>query len=200
MKLILSDVLSRVGKLSSVSTDAEIANVLGVSPQTLSTWKRRGTIPYERICSFATSKDVSLDYLLLGVSGRSYLGGLDPMLLEGIGMEFEATAPELLTIHNIGLIYNRVVKLLEPKDNWTKTVEEEVAYFAQISHAQSRVENGKLPPIYEEESRVFKKEGIDSYEVFGASKNDDTTSVTQYISGTGNDVAGRDIVKKKDRE
>nr|WP_275659337.1 helix-turn-helix domain-containing protein [Shewanella insulae] len=194
--MILSDVLSRVGKLSNVSTDAEIANVLGVSPQTLSTWKRRGTIPYERICNFAASKDVSLDYLLLGVSARSYLGGLDPLLLEGIGLEFEAEAPEFFTIHNVGLIYNRVIKLLEPNDNWTKVIEEEVAYFAQISHAQSRVEKGKLPPVYEEESRVFKKEGIDSNEVFGGSKNDDMTSVTQYISGNKNEVAGRDIVKK----
>lgn len=196
IELKLVDVLSRIAKLSDVYTDADVAEVLGVSPQTLSTWKRRGTIPYERICSFATAKDVSLDYLLLGVSGRSYLGGLDPMLLEGIGMEFEKTAPELLTIHNVGLIYNRVIRLLEPNDNWTRAVREEVAYFAQISHAQSRVEIGKLPPIYEEESRVFKKVGIDANEVFGVSKNDDATSVKQHVSGNKNEVAGRDIVKK----
>ena len=136
MELNLADVLSRVGKLSGVDTDAEIARALGVSPQTLSTWKRRGTIPYERVCDFAVNQDVSLDYLLLGIGGSSYVGGVDPVLLEGIGLEFKASAPELQGAYNLALVYNRISPMIEPGTNWAEIVRREVAYLSQILRMQ----------------------------------------------------------------
>jgi len=64
---ILDIISSQTGKLKNT----EIAIELGVSPQVLGTWKKRGTIPYEKICEFAEIKSISLDYLLLGTSTKN---------------------------------------------------------------------------------------------------------------------------------
>lgn len=198
MELNLSDVLSRVGKLSGVSTDAEIARVLGVSPQTLSTWKRRGTIPYERVCDYAVNNDVSLDYLLLGLGGSSYVGGVDPILLEGIGLEFLSTAPELHSAYNLALVYNKITPFVEPGKNWGSLVRREVAYLAQIV----KMQRNQPDLSHEEEQRIMKKLGISEDEVSDKAANikdtSDTnqTKVKQTISGSNHQIAGRDLVNK----
>lgn len=66
MNIELSGILDRISKLEGVKTDADIAHILKVSPQTMSTWKRRGTVPYERICAFCSAKSHSLDYVIFG--------------------------------------------------------------------------------------------------------------------------------------
>ncbi|HKS12378.1 MAG TPA: helix-turn-helix domain-containing protein [Pseudomonas sp.] len=59
-------VLTRLKLATGTSSDAALAKVLGVSPQTLSSWKVRNSVPYSFCIDLAVHEDVSLDWLLLG--------------------------------------------------------------------------------------------------------------------------------------
>lgn len=63
---LLSLVLTRLKLITNTQTDVELARVLQVSPQTLSSWKVRNSIPYPLCVEFARSHTCSLDWLLLG--------------------------------------------------------------------------------------------------------------------------------------
>lgn len=62
----LSAILHRMKDLTGARTDAELSKALGISPQTLSSWKIRESIPYALCMELAQEQGVSLDWLLLG--------------------------------------------------------------------------------------------------------------------------------------
>lgn len=59
-------VLARLKSFLGVTSDAELAVVLETSPQTVSSWKRRDSIPYALCVELSGSYGVSLDWLLKG--------------------------------------------------------------------------------------------------------------------------------------
>lgn len=59
-------VLSRIKTIYGVEKDAELARALGISPQTLSSWRQRSAIPYALCVECAKSQGASLDWLLYG--------------------------------------------------------------------------------------------------------------------------------------
>lgn len=67
------EILGRLKKITRVKTDSGLSEVLGVSPQTLSSWKGRDRIPYSVCMEVAHARGVSLDWLF---------GGRGPMLLQ----------------------------------------------------------------------------------------------------------------------
>lgn len=62
-------VVHRLKQATGTSSDAALAKVLDISPQTLSSWKSRDRIPYALCVDLALRKGVSLDWLLLGEGG-----------------------------------------------------------------------------------------------------------------------------------
>ena len=62
----LAAVLTRLKLLTDAQTDAELSRALSVSPQTLSSWKVRESIPYSLCIDIAKKHACSLDWLLLG--------------------------------------------------------------------------------------------------------------------------------------
>jgi len=52
--------------LTGARTDVELSKALGISPQTLSSWKIRESIPYALCMELAEKQGLSLDWLLLG--------------------------------------------------------------------------------------------------------------------------------------
>jgi len=63
---LLSPVLARLKLLMGCKTDAELSRALAISPQTLSSWKVRDSIPYSICIEIARQHACSLDWLLLG--------------------------------------------------------------------------------------------------------------------------------------
>ncbi len=157
---------------------------------------------------FAEERDISLDYLLLGKGKGDFSGGeIDPLLLEGIEQElrrFNPALPAALGVYQIALIYNKVIRQLEPGMNWSQLVKEEVAYYREIrgrhlSQLNHIDEHDELH-VYEEEQRLLKKIGSTVEEVYGAPAanpiEDGVTKVEQHIAGTNHQIAGRDVVNK----
>ena len=61
-------------------TDKSLCEKLGITPQTLSSWKRRNSIPYETIVEIAHAHNLSLDWLTFGKESQS-LTAIEQMML-----------------------------------------------------------------------------------------------------------------------
>ncbi|MFV3402347.1 MULTISPECIES: helix-turn-helix domain-containing protein [Pseudomonas] len=62
----LPAVLARLKLMTGTQSDAELSRALSISPQTLSSWKVRESIPYAFCVALAQQQGCSLDWLLLG--------------------------------------------------------------------------------------------------------------------------------------
>jgi len=71
---VLAAVLTRLKILTGAQSDAELSRALSVSPQTLSSWKMRDSIPYSLCVDTARHYACSLDWLLLGDALKSPAG------------------------------------------------------------------------------------------------------------------------------
>lgn len=70
-----ASVLARLKQLTQSESDAQLARALDVSPQTLSSWKVRDSIPYSLCVEMARQHACSLDWLLMGErKGTSHTG------------------------------------------------------------------------------------------------------------------------------
>lgn len=63
---LFTAVLARLKLLTGSDTDVQLARALAVSPQTLSSWKVRDSIPYSLCIDLARQHGCSLDWLFLG--------------------------------------------------------------------------------------------------------------------------------------
>jgi len=61
-----TQVLDRLKHLMAASNDAALAKALGISPQTLGSWRARASVPYALCMDLARTDGISLDWLLLG--------------------------------------------------------------------------------------------------------------------------------------
>lgn len=66
LKIILDRLRICCDQLRSGRRDVDLCKFLRISASTLSTWKARGTIPYEVCVEVARRNGVSLDWLLMG--------------------------------------------------------------------------------------------------------------------------------------
>ena len=60
------EILERLKHVTQVKTDSGLSEVLGVSPQTLSSWKGRDSIPYSICIDIARDQGIYLDWLFGG--------------------------------------------------------------------------------------------------------------------------------------
>ncbi len=69
-----SDIIERMKQAGKLKNDSAVARVLGVTPQALSNYKKRGRMPTNLIIRFASLYELSVDWLLTGKGGM-HLGG-----------------------------------------------------------------------------------------------------------------------------
>ncbi len=66
MGLDYQDVLNRMLSAGRLTNSSQLAKVLGITPQALSNYKKRGGIPTSLLFRFASIYDVSVDWLITG--------------------------------------------------------------------------------------------------------------------------------------
>jgi hypothetical protein len=74
-------VINRVKVALGVGSDAELARVRAINPQTLSNWRSRGSVPYSLAVDVAVETGQSLDFILMGVDAPAPSVS-DPQLAE----------------------------------------------------------------------------------------------------------------------
>lgn len=87
-----SDTIERMRWAGKLKNDSAVARVLGVTPQALSNYKKRGELPSDLVIRFAGIYNLSLDWLING-DGDVYRTGYEPPENEhGIPMMHEGVA------------------------------------------------------------------------------------------------------------
>jgi len=136
----LQEILDRIMDTAGTRTDSETAVVLGVTPQALSNWKTRKTIPFEILCGFAVQRSLTMDYLLFGIEPKfRRRTEIDAQLLGRIGSTVESIGKSesiSLTFFEkywyIGLVYNRLLRL--PESVRAQAIKDEVVFLCSVLH------------------------------------------------------------------
>ena len=61
------EIFARIKEIAGLERDDELARLLALSPQSLGGYKSRHTLPINQLLRWVGQKNVSLDYLLLGI-------------------------------------------------------------------------------------------------------------------------------------
>lgn len=64
------DIINRLKIKFALKNDSQIAQLLGVEQNTLSSWKKRNKIPYEKLDYLARENNLSLEWILSGESSH----------------------------------------------------------------------------------------------------------------------------------
>lgn len=171
----VTEILERVAVAIGAKNDAALARSLGVSRQTLSSWRKRGTVPHEAVAAFAADKGFSLDYLLLGKGpSRSYDGAIDLLLMEAIEMEIEGLIKDageasqwrkaLMSAYNCSVVYNRIWRITKPGDNPYDLIPGEAKYLMELLARENA--GGATMRVHPEIARHMEGLGIDLREVY----------------------------------
>lgn len=76
------EILKRLGSVLGTTTDIELAKALGVASQTVSTWRNRNKIPYDKALEISTNKGVSLDWIIFGTESSQANAGVNAELMQ----------------------------------------------------------------------------------------------------------------------
>lgn len=57
-------ILNRLKEAKKITSETQFANFLGIKPSTLSSWRQRNSIDFEKL--FANCEEISIDWLLTG--------------------------------------------------------------------------------------------------------------------------------------
>lgn len=68
-------ILARLKLVFNVSSDTALARALQTTPQTISSWRSRGNIPYSVCVNAAVGQGFTLDWLLMGREPAHYVRG-----------------------------------------------------------------------------------------------------------------------------
>src|SRR3972149_2617009 len=74
MGVSYTDIIERMRWAGKLKNDSAVARVLGVTPQALSNYKKRGEMPTDLVLRFANIYGLSVDWLISG-EGEMYKAG-----------------------------------------------------------------------------------------------------------------------------
>ncbi|MFU2054333.1 helix-turn-helix domain-containing protein [Gallibacterium anatis] len=80
-KLNSLEIMDRMKKISNVSSDKGLAEILGIAPQSITKWKNNDLVPFEQILKIANTYDISIDWLIYGKNASNELSTHEKMAL-----------------------------------------------------------------------------------------------------------------------
>ncbi len=86
-------ILTRVKKVFKIKTDAQLAELLNIKPNTISSWKKRNTLDYESIIAQCNKANIDLNEIFLGNENFSFKKKTTPIITKE--MLFQYTTGEL---------------------------------------------------------------------------------------------------------
>lgn len=92
MKKLDRAIFSRMLESGGLKNNSELARVLGVTPQAISNYRRRGAMPASLIIRFSEKFKVSMDWLLTGGAEYPREGSGMPVYSIGTGLSARETS------------------------------------------------------------------------------------------------------------
>lgn len=126
-------VLARMKLVTQSATDSGLSSALGVSPQTVSSWKGRDSIPYAICVELADKHGISLDWLLVGEGPRFRAHTHQAM--------YPAADPDWETQLMAEL------RLLSPADQRAIALAIQEKHRLRVLEQQIEAINSRLPPV-----------------------------------------------------
>lgn len=71
--MLIDEILNRLKEYLKTEIDADVARALGVKPQNIINWPKRGTIPWPELFTFSQAHNVSFDWLLTGKHEANFM-------------------------------------------------------------------------------------------------------------------------------
>lgn len=68
--LPIADILAKIKVAEEISSDYALAKKLGVQSAHISTWRSRGTVPFERLLSYCFKTGVDIFELIYGKTNK----------------------------------------------------------------------------------------------------------------------------------
>ncbi len=85
-----TSILGRLKELTGAKRDLQLAELLQISPTTLSTWKKRNSVDYKLIIDFCQKKEFDLNFILLGNELKnSQIEYLTELIIDKVKGQFE---------------------------------------------------------------------------------------------------------------
>jgi transcriptional regulator with XRE-family HTH domain len=114
-------------KKLKIKKDVEFSKISGVSPTTISSWRKNQNIPFQVICEVAEKENISIDYLLFGTTATNTISRTNKeenivndfiLLLGSEELAKEYLVEKMLELiierfqkENLGSIYNTLIKI-----------------------------------------------------------------------------------------
>ena len=115
-----TDILERMKRAGNLKNDSKVAKALGVTPQALSNYKKRGRIPSNFILRFAELYGISVDWLLTGEGNMSRVLKVGEAVAE-YGAGFNLSKKMSLTPEEL-IFIGKILKIVRTGDEGTATV------------------------------------------------------------------------------
>jgi phage repressor protein C with HTH and peptisase S24 domain len=120
---LIEGIIDRLKKSLDLKNDTEVAKVLETDPRLLGTWKKRGTVPYEKIIKLCILKNINLQWMFSDGSSLPTVFSENGLVSEADGYirvpryEVKASAGGGAIIHS-----EQIVDHLYFKTDWVKNV------------------------------------------------------------------------------
>ena len=203
----IDEIFARLSSLAGVSSDAALAKELQVTPQAIANSRKRGAVPYEKICAYARRESLSLDYLLFGDESSQSDAQLeiDDEIAEEVIRDLRIQAKPLFkssstvpAIRFFSSVYNQVCHLRSSSDralSIRKAIGRELLSSQQdFLDSVDQIPADELPQEQREILKDSTQKGIDKIkDKYGLANNEATRNVNQNFNAEVGQAAGGNI-------
>lgn len=154
-----SDIIERMRWAGKLKNDSAVARTLGVTPQALSNYKKRGVMPTDLVLKFSNIYGLSVDWLLTGegemrkhpsgeMERRDYLAAEETAVYGREKEGFPRRGPDFASLSPDELIYvGKLLKILRSPNNGNAasikcTID---AFLKAAEAAETRAQSEKEP-------------------------------------------------------
>ncbi len=152
MGVSYSDIIERMRWAGKLKNDSAVARVLGVTPQALSNYKKRGEMPTDLVLRFANIYSLSVDWLISGdgemyrhdarsseYERKTYMIAAEDSSPYGVGKDKDkmTRVPDVATLSADEIIYvGKLLKILRgPNKSTASAIKYSVDAFLKASEA-----------------------------------------------------------------
>lgn len=161
MTYLVADIFDRLATYAESNTDVAIGKLLGISRQAIANARKRNVPPFEKICNFAISEGISIDYLLLGKDEKKEEPvDIDIQIFKEVVCEFEMVykaimekneTAEWMNLHDFSPEEAKTKP--RPKDEEIQSVCDEVNEKAKLAAVVGHLYNAVIGEQDEKERR-----------------------------------------------